>query len=200
MIYILTVFCFFVVFTIFFRIEVTGRENIPRKGGFIFASNHTSHLDPPILAVASCRRRLNFLAKKELFSNRFFAAYIRTLNAFPIKRDTVDTGALKECLRRLRRGQGLVVFPAGTRSQSLSDSQGLPGIGFLAIKSNAFVVPAYISGSNAALSKGSKRIRIKKLYVRIGKPMRFTADKKNVDYAEISRSIIASIQQLSCDK
>ena len=66
---------------IFFRLEVKGRDNIPRTGGFILASNHASYLDPIVLAAA-CPRVLNFMARHDLFVIPVFGAFIRAVGAF----------------------------------------------------------------------------------------------------------------------
>lgn len=58
----------------FLRIKVYGRRNIPKNGGFILASNHVSLLDPVLLGVI-CKRRLNFMAKHDLFLNPLFGGY-----------------------------------------------------------------------------------------------------------------------------
>jgi len=70
-------FCSFIsllILKIFFRIRVSGKENVPGRGAFILASNHASNLDPIVLA-AVCPRKLNFMAKEELFRNAFFSVF-----------------------------------------------------------------------------------------------------------------------------
>ena len=99
---------------IFFPIKTTGREHLPRQGGYILASNHVSNLDPVILRL-STKQKLHFLAKESLFKNKIFGALIACLGAFPIRRDSADIGALKEAIRRLKKGHPLLVFPEGTR-------------------------------------------------------------------------------------
>ncbi|MDD2703685.1 MAG: lysophospholipid acyltransferase family protein, partial [Candidatus Omnitrophica bacterium] len=65
--------------------DVYGRENVPETGGFIAAANHVSYLDPLVIGI-SCPRRLSYMARHELFSNRIFGGIIRNLGAFPVKR------------------------------------------------------------------------------------------------------------------
>ena len=83
---------------IWFRLEIRGRENIPSSGAFILASNHTSFLDPVVLASA-CPRQLSFMARHDLLTIPIFGAFIRALGSFPIRRGTSDVASLKESLR-----------------------------------------------------------------------------------------------------
>ena len=99
---------------IYFPITLYGRENIPARGSFIFASNHLSNLDPMLLGLCS-GRRLSYMAKDSLFKNKIIGFILSLVDAFPINREGPDVRALRESLRRLKAGRPLVVFPAGTR-------------------------------------------------------------------------------------
>lgn len=124
--------------------QVTGREHIPSEGPILVVSNHMSNVDPPLLAV-SLRRRLFFMAKRGMFKGPV-APFMRAYGAYPLDRDGQDVGAMKWSLRLLKEGQGLVVFPEGTRSpQGLIP--GLPGVGLLALRSQAPVLPVAITGT-----------------------------------------------------
>lgn len=129
----------------FYRMEVHGRENIPEAGPVIICSNHISNFDPPVVGGAATRD-LHFLAKAELFKGKFFNYFFRKLNAVPIKRGTNDRQALREALALLKEGKVLGLFPEGTRSKSGELGEGLSGIGFFALRSDAIVVPCVIIG------------------------------------------------------
>ena len=131
---------------LFFPATVYGQENIPKEGAFLLASNHVSYLDPMILGITT-GRRLNYMAKDTLFKGKFFGYVLPRLGAFPIKRYTGDTGALKECFRRIREGGPLLLFPEGTRHGAMEEKKALAGVGFLAQKANVPVVPVFIEGS-----------------------------------------------------
>ncbi|UCD17981.1 MAG: 1-acyl-sn-glycerol-3-phosphate acyltransferase, partial [Candidatus Zixiibacteriota bacterium] len=92
------------------------KENIPKDGPFILASNHISLTDPPILG-ASVSRPVHFMAKKELFKNRAFGALLRRLNAYPVNRRGFDKAAIRTAISLLRSAQGMVIFPEGTRAR-----------------------------------------------------------------------------------
>ncbi len=162
-------------FAIYAPIKISGRSNIPNKGGFIIAGNHISYLDPLVLGVAVFRP-LNYMARDTLFRNRVFAWILRHVNVFPLKRNSADFGAIKEALKRLKKGEGLVLFPEGTRSADGTITEGLEGVGFLARKSGVPVIPAFIDGTQKAMPKGSKGIRPARLKVVFGRPLFFSAD------------------------
>src|SRR5438034_3959246 len=96
-----------------FRLESTGRENIPATGPVLLVANHSSLLDPPVIGGAA-GRQLTFLAKAELFEIPGFGGLIRRLNARPIRREGVDPGALRTAMRALADGQAVLIFPDGT--------------------------------------------------------------------------------------
>src|SRR5580698_6536621 len=98
MIYYFTYFATKVLSWVYFPFTAYQTENIPRHGGFILASNHVSNLDPVLLGICSVRR-LNFMAKIELFKGAL-GFFLTKLGAFPIKRGEGDFGAMKESLRR----------------------------------------------------------------------------------------------------
>lgn len=156
-----------VLFTILFRLKVEGKENIPKRGPFILASNHLSFLDPIALGVAS-PRKLNFIARHDLFSFRFLGWLIAHVGAFPIKRGRPDLWAIREGLRRLHKGEALVLFPEGTRNPNGALGEGHSGVGWLALKASVPICPAFIEGTERALPIHAKCIKLKKVYIRFG--------------------------------
>jgi 1-acyl-sn-glycerol-3-phosphate acyltransferase len=177
---------------VFFRIRARGRKNIPRKGGFILASNHLSYLDPVVLGVA-CPRKLNFMAKHDLFRSPLFSGLIARLGAFAVKRDSADASALKEAVRRVRKGRALLIFPEGSRGQGGKLGEPQSGIGFLAAKLNVPVIPAFIKGTERALPKNARRIQPSKVEVSFGQQV---AIDKGLTYQEIAARIMSSIASL----
>ncbi len=180
-------------FSFFFKIKISGQENIPKQGGFILASNHLSYLDPAVLAIA-CPREVNFMAKAELFRIPLFSNLIRSLGAFPVKRNTADIYALKEAIKRVKAGNGLLVFPEGGRKNGTNDLEPQAGIGFLAAKINAFVIPVFISGTEIALPKGARIIKPSRVSVIFGKQIII---ERGLPYQEIAQRIMDNIRHLS---
>jgi len=93
------------------------------------------------------RRSMNYMARASLFRVPGFGQLIRSFNAFPVKRATADTGAMKEALRRLKRGGQVVVFPEGTRTMDGSVGPFLPGVALLARRAAEWVVPVVVEGA-----------------------------------------------------
>jgi 1-acyl-sn-glycerol-3-phosphate acyltransferase len=152
---------------VLFRPRISGRENIPRTGGFILASNHISYYDPPLVGSWQ-RRELYFFAKKELFRNKLFGAIITATNSLPVARGTIDRQALKLAIGVIRAGFGLTIFPEGTRSHTDQFLKPKPGIGIIARGAGCPVVPAYIHGSNKLSDCFRRRERMSITY---GEPL-----------------------------
>ena len=127
--------------------QVRGRGNVPPRGGLIVASNHISYGDPPLIGVAAVRE-LHFLAKEELFRPPVFGPLIRRFNAIPIRRGMADLSGLTKAMDVLKSGGALIVFPEGSRMRDGELHPARPGVGMLAVNSDAAIVPCFISGSD----------------------------------------------------
>ncbi len=135
-----------VCFSLFAKLEIEGRENIPPKGPLLVVCNHLSYLDPAILMIIF-NRPLFGLAKKELFANVISRWFFRTMGCFPVNRNGKDSGALRWAIKGLSQDKAIMMFPEGNRSKSGALEKASPGIGYLAIKSQAPVLPVAIMGS-----------------------------------------------------
>ncbi|QSO53432.1 1-acyl-sn-glycerol-3-phosphate acyltransferase [Alicyclobacillus curvatus] len=129
-----------------FRVRVSGREYLPKDGGFLIASNHINVLDPFVIG-AVVPRFVEFMAKDELFHVPVASGLIRYLGAFPVRRGANDKAALKRALEVPKRGGCLVIFPEGHRSRDGRIGKGLPGIALVARRSMCPVVPCAIVGT-----------------------------------------------------
>ena len=132
--------------TFLLELKSYGRENLPRTGGVLLISNHQSYLDPVILGI-HMHRPIGFLAKAELFENRYFGGLIRRFNAFPVRRGEGDIAAIREVLRRLKEGHVVTLFPEGTRSRDGNLKPIQSGIAMIVRRAGVPVVPAVITGS-----------------------------------------------------
>jgi 1-acyl-sn-glycerol-3-phosphate acyltransferase len=163
------------------------------------APNHASYLDPPILGI-SVRRRVTYLAKEYLFQHGFVGWVLRKVGAYPIKSETgTDFRSIRDLIRILKRGACVVVFPEGTRSPDGNLQAPESGIGFLAVKSGAWVVPAYIRGSFDAMPRGTKGVRLKPVSVHYGEPFVATEERfgsGDEAYMAVSRHIMAEIEKI----
>lgn len=140
--------------------EVRGSEHIPRTGGLIVASNHISFFDPPLIGIAAVRE-LHFLAKEELFRPPVFGWLIRTYNAIPIRRGVADLSGLTKAMDVLKGGRSLIMFPEGSRMRDGELHPARPGVGMLAVGTDARIVPCYISGSDRPGGWLTRRSRLR---------------------------------------
>lgn len=147
MLYRFLAFIFLMYFKLFHRLRIEGVENVPKNGAVIFCPNHIHNLDPPAIAASIYRIRvISFMAKEELFLNRWVASFLRNLNAFPVKRGGADRQALKQAMQLLRTESAVGIFPEGTRSKDGNISEGSSGAAMLALKTAASVIPVGIIG------------------------------------------------------
>jgi len=159
-----------IIFKGLFDIKIEGRENIPLKGGAILASNHLSYLDPIVIGLLA-PRKINFMAKRELFENFLFGCFISKLGAFPVRRERLDRKTYRRALGLLKEGKILVLFPEGTRSRKRNLGPLREGTARIAVRTKVPLIPVIIRGTDKALPRGKKLIRLAKIKVRIGKPL-----------------------------
>lgn len=187
-------------FKIMFRFKVYGVENLPKNSAFILASNHVSFLDPVALGIAS-PVELHYMAKENLFCNKFIKKFFNKINMFPVKRESHDAGAIKEAIKRLKAGCPLVIFPEGGRSADGSLKDAKLGAGFLAYLAGVPVVPAFIKGSQRALPKHSKLIRPERIAIYFGKPIFPETDiankGKKESYQNFTQTVMEQIKFLA---
>ncbi|HEX7003078.1 MAG TPA: lysophospholipid acyltransferase family protein [Trueperaceae bacterium] len=165
---------------LFYGIEVEGAERVPRKGGLVVASNHFSSLDPPVLGV-SVPREINFMAKKELFENRYLRALMLGLRAYPVDRSRSDMSAIKHSLRLLKEGVAVGIFAQGTRNAG--DVEALDGASFLAIRAGVPLQPA-------AIWREGRRF-----HVRFGEPI-VPREGKRSEMQALTRELMKRVNEL----
>lgn len=150
-------------FKLVYRLEVQGKENIPRNNDFIVAANHLSTLDPP-LVCAVLNRPLAYMAKKELFENPFLRWWLNWLGAFSVDREKLGVSTIKTVLQIKKTDWALGIFPQGTRQEPGEISHITKGFASLAKSTKCNILPIGITGTEVA-----KRIPFSgKIVVKIG--------------------------------
>ena len=175
---------------IYYRAEIIGLENIPKEGPLIFCGNHRSYLDPPLL-VATAKRDMKFLAKEELYKNKFLAFLSWVFEAIPVKRDEKDISAIKTSLKDLKEGKCIALFPEGTRNGLEKGEKVKDGVAFFAVRSGAKVLPCGIKG-------GTKEKR--KVTITYGKPLDYSKYKGSKDkeiLEKITNEVMENILDLA---
>lgn len=136
-----------------FRVTVIGQENIPKDGAVIFCANHSSNFDPVTMALYVPKRKVHYMAKKELFQNKLLGWLFKQLYAFPVDRSNADMTAFKSAVKILKSGETLGMFAQGTRVKEGEEKAAKAGVALFAMKGNAPVVPVAISGSGKLFTK-----------------------------------------------
>ncbi len=148
-------------YKIWYNFKIEGAENVPLDRAVIFASNHRSYSDPVLLTMVP-KLPVTYMAKEELFHNKFFGWLIKKLGAFPVKRNSGDFSVIDTASDIIKSGKNLVIFPEGTRSKDGTLGKGKTGVALIAAKTGADVVPC------AIIFEGEKLRFRKKLTLRIG--------------------------------
>lgn len=158
-----------------YRIKITGKENIPQEGPALICANHVHAFDSVII-VSHTKRKINVLAKEELFKNGFMRFLAKVFGIYPIKQNSADLGAIKTSLKLLKNKELLLIFPEGTRNGM---SKGTPiknGPMTIAIKAEVPIIPIGIKGTFKPFSK---------IALNIGKPMYYNEYKDKTGDKEI---------------
>ena len=148
-----------------FRMEYEGIENIPEGGGYMVCANHRTMLDPFFFAP-KVKPQLFFMAKQELFKNKFTETFFKALGAFPVERGKGDSGAIDFAMNILREGKILAMFPEGTRSRTGVPLRPKSGAALVAIQTKSDILPVGISFDNPIRFRS-------KVTVRFGKVIKF---------------------------
>jgi 1-acyl-sn-glycerol-3-phosphate acyltransferase len=158
------------VFSTYFRWKVYEPGRVPRTGPAILAANHASLLDPPLVGAA-LKRDICYLARESLFRNPVFGALLRSWNVVPVDRDGGGAAGLRAIMDRLNEGNAVILFPEGTRTMDGALQPARSGIGLLAIKSSAPVVPIRVFGTFEAYGKEMRVPRPRPVAIKFGRPM-----------------------------
>ncbi|MFM9959504.1 MAG: lysophospholipid acyltransferase family protein [Phycisphaerales bacterium] len=143
-------------FVVLYRARGFGAEHVPETGACLIASNHQSHLDPPLVSSGVRFRAIHFVAKAELFESRWFGWVIRTLRAVPIRLDGAsDVTAVREILGRLEIGAAVLIFPEGARTLTGEMSEFQRGVWLLMKRAKCPVVPCAVEGCYEAFPRGT---------------------------------------------
>ena len=170
----------FPLFRFLFRGSTQGLEHVPMEGPLVVASNHGSHLDPPLLGHA-LGRPVAFMAKAELFAIPLLGAVIRACGAYPVRRGASDREAIRTATAKLEEGWATGVFLDGTRQANGRVNNPLPGAALLAARSGAPLLPVAIVNSHRALGSGRIWPRLVPLQLRVGAPIPPPASRRRPD-------------------
>ena len=200
---------FRLIFRVFFRCRVYHPERIPATGPALLASNHASFMDPPFIGC-SANREISYLARDSLFRFPVFGDILRYINVIPVDRGGRNPKGLKIIASKLRHGKPVILFPEGTRTPDGNMHSAKSGVGLLAIKSDAPIVPIRVFGTYETYGRHLKWPKPGRISVKFGHPIYLKAlreeakhapkDRVKEIYQEAADQIMAAIAALTPNK
>ena len=157
---------------VWFRISVSGSENVPRTGPLLVIANHTSLADPPLIGISTTRRAFCYMAKQDLWKPRLLGWFLTKIEAIPVARDAqADRKTFMAAVRALKAGMPIIIFPEGTRSRTGEMKEFEPGAAALAaMVPDAPILPVRIRGAYEAFPPNASFPRPRKISVHFGQP------------------------------
>ena len=162
-----------------YRLEVQGKENIPKDNAYIVAPNHLSLLDPPMVASV-LNKPVAFMAKQELFKNPILRWWLNWLGAFAVDRDNLSVSTIRTVLTIKKTEWVFGIFPQGTRRQDGKLGDFTKGFASMAKKMDADILPVGI------MLKENPNSKKKDIQFRVGEPIscKLTVDEIAENWAK----------------
>jgi 1-acyl-sn-glycerol-3-phosphate acyltransferase len=142
-------------FTLGFSFRYQGGRNVPATGPALLIANHQSFFDPVLVGLPA-RRHLTYLARKTLFKNPLFGAFLRSVNCVPVDQEGVAKEGLKTTVAKLHAGHAVLIFPEGERSWKGPMQPLKPGIQLLIKRAPAPIIPVGVAGAYEAYPRTAK--------------------------------------------
>lgn len=144
---------------------VIGKDNIPKDSKYVVTCTHESYNEVIMLGMALYPNQIHYMAKKELFKNKWIGKFLTSLNAFPVDRENPGPSTLKRPINLLKEHKTVGIFPTGSRTSQ----EGAPlkrGASTIAMLSKSPILPvAYVGPTKIhGLLTGQA-------YINIGKPI-----------------------------
>ena len=186
---------------VWFTWRLEGMDLIPREGAALVAANHISYFDPlgHGYFVEKAGRRPRFLAKSELYENRFVGKVLTGAGQIKVERGSGDHAPVDNALDALRRGKLVVVYPESTitRNEDFSPMGGKTGIARLALASHTPVIPVAVWGSQNVWQRDGKRSLKpgRPIWVKAGPPMDFSDREEGKDDPAVLRGVTEDVMK-----
>ena len=183
-------FIFKIFAIIMYRPKILGKENLPEEGGALLCPNHVHNLDAAVV-VAMFKRKVNVLAKEELFKNKFLCWIADLFGIYPVKREKADMQAIKISLKLLKKDELLLIFPEGTRNGMAKGVKPKNGAVLIAATANKPIIPIGIQGSFKPFTK---------VIINIGKPIDYSNAREEAkdkeEASKLTRKLMEKIVKL----
>lgn len=178
-------FIFKIIAIILYRPKIVGKENLPKDTGALICPNHVHNLDSAVI-VAMFKRKVNVLAKEELFKNGFIRWIADIFGVYPVKRGRADLQAIKISLKLLKNDELLLMFPEGTRHGLDKGKKPKNGAVLIAATAGKPIIPIGIQGSFKPF---------RKVIVNIGKPIDYSKYSEEVKEKEQASKLTQELMQ-----
>lgn len=178
-----------IIFKIKYKLIVHGNTKLPNTP-LIICANHINLWDPILLAIIF-DRPIRFMAKKELFENRFLGFLLNKFGAFSVDRENVNIKTIKDSIKLVKNNEVLGIFPEGTRVKTVSEDNLKTGVAMIASRSGADVIPVFINSDYKFRSTVEVFIREK---IEISSFDDISKDIKNI---EITKAIYKNIYKVN---
>ncbi len=152
----------------FLRVRISGKENIPKEGGYVICANHIAFWDPILISAVFPRRRMPmYLSKAELFRIPILRSLLRAFGAIPLERHGSDIKAIRRAIAVAKEGEFLTVFPQGTRQKGKNpaDTPIKSGVGMIAAHAGVPILPICIR------MKKQKYAFLRRVEILVGQPI-----------------------------
>lgn len=179
------------------RVHTRGRENIPKSGAFILAPNHASHLDSPsVLQAVGGKRRIWIAGAEDYFFNTRVKRFVfgKVLDTISFDRQADGVRGLRRCGDALTRGDGLLIFPEGTRSISGELQSFKIGVSVLAMERGVPIIPVHIDRAYDLFPKGARFVRPGAITVSFGQPIVPPSADETEDHYEAFKEVTAKVE------
>lgn len=164
---------------------VYGTENIIDKPCLVCA-NHSNFVDPVLVALAfGGHRHIHFMAKIELFKNKWFGGFLTKLGAFGVDRDGADISAIRSVMKYIRAGEKVGIFPEGTRVRNDGEVEAKAGAVRMAAKLKVPIIPVYVN---------RRKVIFRKVKIVIGEPIYVPANTE--DFQQVTNELMETIAEL----
>ncbi|MFO0844019.1 MAG: lysophospholipid acyltransferase family protein [Gemmataceae bacterium] len=157
-------FCLtYLVYTFGWSFKSSGQHHVPPSGPVLILANHESFLDPVAIGLA-VRRRINYLARKTLFTHPLFGEYLRSVGSVPVDQAGVAKEGLRASIDLLQAGKALLIFPEGERAWDGVMQAFKPGIALVLRKAPVTILPVGVAGAYQAYPRAAKLPRFAPLF------------------------------------
>ena len=186
---------------VFYRLRVSGKEKLPKKGPFILSPNHQSFLDGPVVASQIPWRLFKdmfYVGTSEIFGKGFLNFLGRTFRLVPVDPDSNLVTAMRAGALGLKQGKSLVLYPEGERSIDGAPKKFKKGAAILSAHLSVPIYPVALDGFHDAWPRGRKFPRLSKLRVRFGDPIEPPATEKKSEetYKQLTEKLRGRVLEM----